>query len=115
MSNIQWLCVIIGCSVVLNIFSVWYIRQLLLKFLFLSENIGNLRYNLSAFGLHLKKIYEMDRFYGEPMLENLLTHMKEVAENVDQFSEIFDTLEETSEITEADWDEAAPQEEVPDG
>ena len=110
MNSVWWLYGGVAASIFVNIFAVWYIRQLLVKFLFLSENISNLRYNLSAFGVHIKKIYGMDRFYGEPILENLLTHMKEVEENVDQFTEIFDTFEESTELDEADWDETATEE-----
>ena len=50
----------------------------------------------------MKKIYEMELFYGEPTLESLLEHIKEVEESMTAFMEIFN-LNDTQEYEGWEW------------
>jgi hypothetical protein len=102
MNNIYWVYGIFGLSVLLNVFVIWYLKQLLEKFTFFSENISNLHYNIYTFRAHLKKIYEMELFYGEPVLEGLIRHVGEVEENLNSFIEIFN-LNDTQDYEGWEW------------
>ena len=90
---------------ILNMFFFWYIRQLLSKFLFISRNLSNLQYNLGMFTSHLEKVHKMEIFYGEPVIEKLLQHSREIVENVGEFAESFDFEEGEDLVHEWEWEE----------
>tara|TARA_R100001594_G_C3935406_1_gene239260 strand:+ start:240 stop:590 length:351 start_codon:yes stop_codon:yes gene_type:complete len=86
-----------------NVFFIFYIRYLLGNLSFISENIGSLVKVVADLRKHLSDVYELERFYGDPTLENLLKHSVEVAEILEDFEEIYslvDTAEEESEDEE---------------
>ena len=74
------LIVILTVSAGLNIFFIFYLRWLLKNFTFLSENVYNLLETVETFSNHLSAIYELEMFYGDETLQNLLTHAKQVVE-----------------------------------
>jgi len=76
-------------SVLFNIFLVWYTRNTLKNLLYLSENLGLLYEVVSSFNLHLKEVYELERFYGDPTLTYLLEHSSAVREELEKYEEIF--------------------------
>ena len=76
-------------SVLLNIFLVWYTRNTLSNLLYLSENLGLLHDVVSDFGEHLKTVYELERFYGDPTLTHLLEHSNAIREELDRYEDIF--------------------------
>ena len=76
-------------SVLFNIFLVWYTRNTLKNLLYLSENLGLLYEIVSSFGLHLKEVYELERFYGDPTLSYLLEHTNALREELEGYEEFF--------------------------
>tara|TARA_R110002020_G_scaffold90434_2_gene220174 strand:- start:2929 stop:3252 length:324 start_codon:yes stop_codon:yes gene_type:complete len=76
-------------SVLLNIFFVWYTRNTLKNLLYLSENLGSLYEVISSFSEHLKEVYELERFYGDPTLTYLLEHSNAVRGELDKYEEVF--------------------------
>ena len=86
-------------SVLFNIFLVWYTRNTLKNLLYLSENLGLLYEVVSSFSLHLKEVYELERFYGAPTLTYLLEHSNAVKEELEKYEEIF-LLSEPPELEE---------------
>ena len=92
-------------SVCLNIFLIWYTRNTLKNLLYLSENLGDLHDIVSDFGEHLGKVYELERFYGDPTLTYLLEHSKAVKLELDKYEEIFlltEPVEEPEETMDED-------------
>lgn len=100
--NEIYLYIAIALSATANAFLLWYLYQMLTKYGFLNTNIGNLRYNIIAYGSHLKKIYESETFYGEPTLERLLIHSREIKENIEDFCRVFN-IEDEEEFAEWEW------------
>ena len=84
-------------SLLINIFLIWYTRNTLKNLLYLSDNIGFLYDIVSAFSAHLKTVYELERFYGDPTLTNLLEHSNAVREELEKFEEVFLLTEEEEE------------------
>ena len=76
-------------SMLLNMFLVWYARSTLSNLLYLSDNLGLLYEIISAYNLHLKEVYELERFYGDPTLSYLLDHTNAVREELEGYEEIF--------------------------
>jgi len=106
-------------SVILNVFFAFYLRWLLKNFTFLSDNIYNLLETIQTFSNHLGAVYELETFYGDETLQNLLTHAKQVAEDIKQYKEIYTLTHDEEELgdifygteTEAETEAEAKEEE----
>ena len=96
--------IILVISSLLNIFFVWYVYQLLKKLLFVSENIGDLLETLENFAEHLEDVYNLETYYGDQTLENLLKHSKDIVEEVKAYRDIYDIIqnEDLEEFEEYD-------------
>jgi hypothetical protein len=79
----------LALSLILNLFLVWYTRNTLSNLLYLSENLGVLYDDVTSFSLHLKKVYELERFYGDPTLTHLLEHSNALRDELEGYEEIF--------------------------
>ena len=71
-------------SAILNIALIWYILYLLRKLLFVSDNIDDLLESVSQFADHLNNIYNLETFYGEPVLEKLVAHSRDVLDKIEE-------------------------------
>jgi hypothetical protein len=90
-------------SVILNGILLWYIRKMLGKLLSVSDNIGNLVEDLTSYQNHLQQLYEMEMYYGEPSIKNLIVHSREIIEHVKEFSDVYNLIEKrVDEISEAE-------------
>ena len=94
MITISIICVV---SILLNCFLIWYIRGILIKLLFVSENQQDLSNALISFSNHLNTIYELETFYGDETLSSLIEHMKDVIEAIEEYESIYTLIEEEEE------------------
>jgi len=93
------LSVILVLSIVINIVLGWYLFRLLKRFLFLSDNLDDLFDQLDGYTLHIENVHSLETFYGEPVLQNLMNHSKEVVDYIDDFRNDFD---DTKDVLEDD-------------
>ena len=91
---IIWLSILLGISILVNILLIWYIRKMLQKLLFVSDNIGDFLENIDEFSKHLSGIHELEMFYGDETLTGLIKHSKEIVENIKEFEEIYSLTRE---------------------
>jgi len=89
--------IILLLSLSLNIFLIWYTRNTLANLLYLSENLGLLYDAVSSFSSHLQAVYELERFYGDATLTNLLEHANALREELEQYENIFLLSEQQEE------------------
>ena len=82
-------------SILINIFLIWYIIQLLRRFLTFQEELDNFSLKLEEYEGHVKIINNLERFYGDTTLSNLLKHSKSMVEDCKGFQSIL--LEEEEE------------------
>ena len=99
-----WIIILLILSLGLNGLLLWYIRQTLRKLLFASENFGLLKDSIDSFKNHLEGIYELEMFYGDDTLGGLISHSKDLVEDMQRFEEIY-TLTEEDENDSAEGDE----------
>jgi hypothetical protein len=97
--------IVCAISILLNCFLIWYIKGILTKLLFVSENQQNLSGTLSSFSNHLNTIYELETFYGDETLGALIEHMKEVTEEIEEYEGIYTLVEEEEEPYAAEEEE----------
>jgi len=100
-----YLSLFLTLSILINILLLWYIKSILTKLLFISENSDDLLHIVSNFSDHLKSIYEMETFYGEPILQNLVQHSRQVVDEIKDYSEIYTLTDEPDDLLEEEEDE----------
>mgnify|MGYP003119735504 FL=1 len=86
--------VLLGISVIINGFAVWYVRELLIRFRFYSENTGRLFTNLQEYTDHLERVNQMEVYFGDPTIQGLLEHSRDVTVTVAEYLDIFSLEEE---------------------
>jgi CRISPR/Cas system Type II protein with McrA/HNH and RuvC-like nuclease domain len=95
-------------SMALNIGVFTYARNVVVKLLSVSEEMGDMKTMIDTFYNHLVSIYQMEMFYGDETLGFLVEHTRSLAEQLDTFEYIY-TLTEVNtdninEIKEEDND-----------
>ena len=105
------LCVL---SIGINALLIWYIKKMLSKLLFVSDNLGELLGKVNSYSFHLESLHEMDTYYGDPTLGELITHSKDLAEYIKNYQEIYvltnEGLEEELEQMENFYDRESREE-----
>lgn len=81
-------------SLSINIFFVVYLRWLLKKFVFLSENIADMMSSMTTFSEHLESLHELETFYGDATLENLIRHSKQIVREIAIYKDIYTLFSE---------------------
>ena len=71
-----WLIIALSFSFTLNAFFVWFSVKQSSTLSYMSENINDLLELLYNYRNHLKKVYEMEMFYGDDTLKFLLDHTR---------------------------------------
>ena len=100
--------IILTLSIMLNVFLIWYVRSTLINLLYISDNLGALYEIILGFTNHLETVYELERFYGDPTLTNLLEHSKALSQELETFEEIFLLSEGPEEVEVEDEEETQP-------
>jgi len=93
-------------SVVVNILFVWYIAQLLRRFLSFQEGLDAFALKLEEYETHVEVVNSLERFYGDETLGNLLRHSKAIAKESKQFIAVLGEDEEDEEEEEEYGEEA---------
>ena len=113
MTLINWLFIALFLSIVGNILSLWYIRRLLAKLLFVSQNLTDLVDLLSTYRNHLKRIYAMEMFHGDETIKFLIQHTNSLLDVLEDYSDIYlmtepIALDEEDEESYDDEEETRP-------
>jgi len=84
-------------SLLLNVFFIWYFRNLVSRLRFVSENLGVLVEETVSFRDHLESVHELEMFYGDETLTGLIDHVGEYSEILVEFEEIYTLLDDDEE------------------
>jgi hypothetical protein len=101
------LYIALSISVLLNLLLGWYTIGLLRKFMFISASIADLYLTTKAFQIFVKGMYSMDSYHGEPMIQELISRLREVGEEIELFRSVFEhsldqEMEDELNATEAE-------------
>lgn len=67
--------------------------------------MGNLVEDLASYQNHLQQLYEMEMYYGEPSIRELIVHSKQIIEHVKGFNDVYNLTEErVDKINEIELD-----------
>ena len=88
---------LLSLSIVFNILLVWYIIQLLRRFLSFQDELDNFSETLEEYQVHIEIVNKLERFYGDETLGNLLRHSKALVEECQSFQSVLRQEEEYAE------------------
>ena len=89
MTTLQIIITFLVVSVALNIVALWFIRNILTKLFFVSNNLGEVNEVMLRFAEHLETVHSMETFYGDQTLQSLLEHSTLVVTMLQEFDEIY--------------------------
>tara|TARA_R100001163_G_C4971642_1_gene131310 strand:+ start:294 stop:638 length:345 start_codon:yes stop_codon:yes gene_type:complete len=87
-------------SVLFNVGLFLYARIAVVQLLSVSEELGDLQNMTNSFAKHLRSVYELETFYGDQTLSNLLNHAISFNEQLETFEYIYSLTEESKEATQ---------------
>jgi|TARA_Y100000385_G_scaffold265222_1_gene299321 hypothetical protein len=95
-------------SFLLNIFLLWYCRNLMISLYDTAENMQALVEEAMSFSQHLNSVHELEVFYGDETLGNLIRHSKGFIDTLEDFAEIYTLFDQEAEeqLTEEVPDDA---------
>ena len=85
-----WLLVSLLISLAANIGLIWYLRKLLTKFLFISQNLGDLVEVVENYYNHLKHVNNMETYNGDETIEYLLRHTQGLIDLMEDYRDVYD-------------------------
>ena len=88
-----WIIVALILSVAANAVAFWYIRKLLTRFLFISQNLNDLVEIINTYKDHIKRIYSLEMYYGDETLKNLISHTVSLSELLEDYEDIYSITE----------------------
>ena len=90
MTTLQIIFIIGFCaSVIANLLAFWYLRRVLPGLIYTSRNLQDLVTYIQNYRQHIKRVYEMEMYYGDETLKNLLTHTTMLAEVLEEYEDIY--------------------------
>jgi hypothetical protein len=110
--------IILSCvltiSIFFNIGVFVYARSAILRLLWVSEELGDLKAMVTSFSNHIQSVYNTEMFYGDETLSALVDHARSFDEQLETFEFIYiltETEEEQEEFeTDDDSEETTSQE-----
>ncbi len=85
----MWLVLALCVSMVANILGFWYIRRLLSKFIFISQNLGDLVSLVMNYKSHLQSIYKLEQYYGDEDIKFLISHTNSLLEMLEDYEDVY--------------------------
>ena len=79
-----------------NILFLWYVRELLKRMWTLTSTKTELWSTIENYSDHLKAVYEMEMFYGDETIQNLIQHTRYLKDYFDDYKKAELLFEEES-------------------
>jgi len=80
-------------SLILNGIFAWYIIKLINQFKSAINSISEMQSLMDEYLFHIKTVSEMETYYGDTTIENLLKHTKDMVDNLRLAGDRFSLLE----------------------
>jgi hypothetical protein len=101
--TLNFTAIILCISALINFVLIWYIIQLLKRFLNFQHQLDEFVEKIVEYEDHVTTVYNMETFYGDPTLSSLLEHSKNISEQCENFKIFYfdeDTINEEEEEEE---------------
>ena len=90
---------------VIDVAVIWYIREMLIRFNLLSQGFEDINAVLDEYAEHVKKISEMEAYFGDEIILGLLRHSVDTKEYLNEFRVLFSLDEGEGGIQDAEEEE----------
>jgi hypothetical protein len=87
-------------SVLTNLVLAWYCRELVRQFYYLGNLTKQMKSMLREYKEHISTVFSKDMFFGDPTMESLVNHSKDVVRDLSTFMEVFDLVGDETNTTE---------------
>jgi len=91
-------------SIIIIICLCWFIYNLMNRLENVTEDIEELFVGFYDLSEHLQSIHELEMFYGEPVLQDLIEHTKKVVQDIEDYKEMYDQGIEVEELIGSEED-----------
>tara|TARA_R110000868_G_scaffold340944_2_gene601808 strand:- start:3047 stop:3358 length:312 start_codon:yes stop_codon:yes gene_type:complete len=81
-------------SVFINALLGWYVYKLLRNLISMEDNFMEIKSKLLEFATHLRAINKVESFYGDPTITALVEHMKRLAGDIENYSQVMVVYED---------------------
>ena len=92
MIYLLWFIVFLSISI--NVFLIWYVRNLIRDLAFISSNISMLNGEVNIFLEHLSQFLNIEVLSEEPIIKNLRSHTEQVMNAIKEFDDVLFLAEE---------------------
>ena len=82
------LTIVLLISLGSNLVGFFYIRDLLGRLGWLTQNLANLSELINGYKEHIKGVYELEKFYGDDDIKILVQHTSDLIEVMDDYLEV---------------------------
>lgn len=97
---------ILFISILFNALAVWYVLKLIKKEENLQNDVLKIFKSIESFSDHLESIHELEAFYGDQNLQNLIQHSRELINQiVDLQEDYYDDIETEMETYDDEDDD----------
>ena len=111
MTNLEiTLSIILVFSVLGNVALAIYARAAIVRLLSIAEELYDLKAMSDSLADHLQSVYELEMFYGDETLGNLMAHARSFVDQQDTFEYIYGLIEDdnTTRTPEEEEEAEAP-------
>mgnify|MGYP003112502129 CR=1 FL=1 len=101
----NWLTIVsiaFAVSLIANVFLTWYAIKMLRELVDVSSSIEEMFSDIDSFIQHLSGVYQLEMFYGDQTLENLLAHSAMLKEEIQKYKLSFSLIDDNEETDEDD-------------
>lgn len=76
-------------SFIINVLMFWFLRKSIKRWFVASELAASIFTHLDSFREHLFSVYELEQFYGEPVVKRLIEHSTDLIEFLKNFEDVY--------------------------
>lgn len=85
-------------SICLNAILIWYSFRATKQLLFFSDSVVELNERLKEFDDHINFVYELEMFYGDETIKNLIRHSRDLSRYLKNYAGIENLTKEELQI-----------------
>ena len=96
-------------SLIINVFGLWYIRALLGRLSWISQNINDLVQIIGVYKSNLEDVHKMEQFYGDQEIKNLVLHTASLLDVLEDYQDVVLITEPIEYIEESETQQKEQQ------
>ena len=89
-------------SLIINVFGLWYVRALLGRLSWISQNINDLVQIIGVYKSNLEGVHKMEQFYGDQEIKNLVLHTASLLDVLEDYQDVVLITEPIEYIEESE-------------